>query len=207
MGFEIDISELMTAAGNTRQFLNNTQNKVLIKATKRALVRTTPTGVKAILVEFMKERKVKASVLRQYIVVQKNLKGKGLEQLNVTFGIKKKSFGLIHFVKGSKTPRSQAGRPVMARRALKVEIKPGKVEIRPQAFIAKGRGGAYQVFQRKSKSSLPIAKQTEPGLPALLAKKEVHEPILNQMSVRFVDEMAKAITWSFSQEQRTFDRK
>lgn len=189
---------------NTRKFLDNVQNKVLIKATKRALNRTTPTATKAIIDEFMKERKAKVSVLKKYIIVTKNFKGYSVEQVNVTFGISKKSFGLIEFLKGSKTPRTQKGIAVMARRPLRVEIRPGKVEIKPKAFVAKAINGTYQLFQHKQGKRTKIVRQTEPSLPMLLNKAEVRNNITDTMGKRFVEEMGKAIAWSFRDETDTF---
>lgn len=198
---EIDIGDLLKAQNQLRDFFDRTQQKTVVKAARRALLRTTPTGTRAIIEEIKTQRNLRASRIREAIEIQKNLKGKIMEHLNITFTVNDRRFGLIEYVKGRKVARSQIGKAVAKRPKLKFEITPGKTLVSNDMFIAKGRGGNFQVFRRRTTGSLPITKQVEPAIANVLGNKEVSSKIVVALQERYLEEITKAIDFQFSQER------
>ena len=198
---EIDIGDLLKAHGQVREFLDRTQQKTVVNAARRALVRTRPTGTRAIIEEIKTQRNLRSSRIREALTIQNNLKGKILEHLNITFTVNDRRFGLIEYVKGRKVARSQLGKAVDKRPKLKFEIVPGKTLVSNDAFIAKGKGGNFQVFRRRKTSSLPITKQVEPALANVLGNKDVAGKIVAALQERYLIEISNAINFQFSQER------
>lgn len=201
MAVEIDIGDLLRASGQVREFLDRTQQKTVVQAGRRALIRTRPTGVRAIIEEIKTQRNLRSTKIREALTISNNLKGKTLEHLSIEFTVNDKRFGLIEYVKGRKIARSQIGKSVEKRPKLKFEIVPGKTIVSNDAFIAKGNGGNFQVFRRRKTSSLPITKQVEPALANVLGNKDVAEKIVVALQERYLVEITNAINFQFSQER------
>lgn len=201
MAIQIEIGDLLKLQGQVRNFLDRTQRLTLVKAGRRALLRTVPTGTREIIEEIKTRRNLRSSRIREALTITKNLRGQTIEQLSVEFTINDRRFGLIEYVKGRKVARSQAGKAVDKRPKLKIEIVPGKTLVSNDMFIAKGNGGNFQVFRRRGTKGLPITKQVEPALSNVLANKDVNEKVLLALEERYLVEIANAINFQFSQEK------
>ena len=70
--------------------------------------------------------------------------------------VSNKSLPLIKFVKGNKSePTAKKGVPVRKRKPVRVEVYRGRRRTSKRLFIAKGKGGSYQVFNRQRKTGAP----------------------------------------------------
>jgi len=100
-----------------------------------------------------------------------------ISKMLVTMRLPGKTFGLLRFVDGRKTPAKQKGVEVKNRKKLRVKIQPGITTELKRAFIAKGSGrnkatggSNYQVFTRKTggsyhrKATPSMAHYIEPHL-------------------------------------------
>lgn len=150
--------------------------KQVDKAVRKAMWKTISTNIisarQQAQVEFRKEVRVSAREMKSRFKIKKDFK-----KLRATMGVTNDGFPMIMFVKGRKQPRKQRGVKVKNRRPLKVEVKPGLVESRPDLFIVRKDGQSHVYRQNKDwqpgqEGSHKLFRQTVPPPSWLLLRQE-----------------------------------
>jgi hypothetical protein len=137
------------------------------KATRRALNKTLDKSRTRMNQEFREKRKIKIGELRKQFQRVNRAKGNRITRMVAEVIPSIKAVSLIRFVVGKKEPRRQAGISVRRRRLIRTEVRPGKKLKRAHLFIARGRGGKFQVFQRMGSKRAPIGKRSVPSFARL----------------------------------------
>lgn len=107
-----------------------------------------------------------------------------------------KPISLIHFVVGKKEPRPQKGIPIRRRRLLNVRISQKRAAL-AKAFIAKGRGGAVQVFRRGMAGKL--IKQSVPSINVVFNRPAIRSRMMGIALKRYVKEMEHNVPFYIGQ--------
>jgi hypothetical protein len=155
---------------NLKQFMSGIKLKALPKATRKALNKTLDLTRTRMNREFRDERKIKIGELKKRFQKVNRARGNRIAQMIAEVIPSIRSVSLIKFVVGKKEPRRQSGISVRRRRLLRTEVRPGKKLKRAKLFIARGRGGNYQVFQRMRSKRFPIGKRAVPSFAKLFKR-------------------------------------
>jgi len=124
-----------------------------------------------------------------------------INKMSILMVMPRKSFGLLRFVQGRKSPRKQKGVKIKDRKNLKVRIKPGEVKQLQHAFIAKGKGRRkeggtnYQVFRRTKEGKL--RRMATPSIATYAEK---------FLSRKVEPEVAKKMERSFTRNLRALSK-
>lgn len=117
-----------------------------------------------------------------------------LSEIRALIRASDKPISLIHFVRGSKEPASQKGIKITDRKVLRVMVTKGRTARLPKAFIARsGRGGAVQVFRRKSQGS--YHKQSVPSIAHFMDKPEIRNGLRDIAMKRMVTEYPRQLAF------------
>jgi hypothetical protein len=149
--------------GKLTEFLTDIKTKALPAATRKALNKTLDLARTQMNKDFRQERKIKIGELKKKFQRVKKARGNAITRMVAEVIPSMRRPSLIRFVVGQKTPRSQKGISVRRRRALRTQVRPGRKIKRKHLFIARGKGGAYQVFQRMRSKRFPIGKRSVPS--------------------------------------------
>lgn len=164
---KISIKENLLDAYATFDDLKKSQ---IHSAARRAINRTLVTVRKESVGIVKKGLRIKSSVLKSYISIQKpNQKKFYNMQGSLTY--QSRGLALIDFVRGQKKATPMKGVKVKKRRKVKVEITPGKKITLNKAFISKTASKGLQVMKGTGKSQV-LKMQTAPSLGALLMSRK-----------------------------------
>lgn len=116
-----------------------------------------------------------------------------LSDVFATIRASPKPISLIHFIRGSKDPAPQKGIKIKDRKILKAMVTKGRTVKLAKAFIARSsRGGATQVFRRKSQGS--YHKQSVPSLYHFMSKPEIQNALrgvaLKRLAIEYPRQLA-----------------
>lgn len=161
MAFKVDIKSNIQQAFHSFDGLNR---KEIGRAAKRSINRTLTTLRKESVPIIQQDVRIKSTVLKQYISLVK-AEGKGL-LVTGSLVFQSRGLPLSLFVKGALRATPQKGVKVNKRKAVKVQIKPGKTYVVKGAFIAQTASKGLQVMKRKI-GSFP-RMQTTPSIGQLL---------------------------------------
>ena len=180
-GLKLDLKSNIAVV--QREFKRLPQTAIL-PAARSALSKTGTTLVKESQMALRRRVKLKAGYVKKKIFrYRKHLGSKDIGDLAVILYIRSTKISLIHFVQGSKQPRSQQGisagaaRNYPRRRRVKIEVRPGRKTTLQHAFIAKPRGKGVAVF-RKDPTTGRLKSQTVP-VHHWFEKRRFVDPILN----------------------------
>lgn len=143
---DIDISSNFLDVADAIEFI---KGDVLEKASRHAINRTLLSLRKESISRIQEKAKIKSTALRERHIALTKASGAFPGGMHGIISFNTNPVPLLEFVRGSKEPVKQKGIPVRKRRALRVEIVPGKVFAVKSAFIQ--RVMTKQVFKRVPK--------------------------------------------------------
>lgn len=170
------------------------------KATRSALNKGMDTQFTGFTKAIRKRRKIKLKDLKRF-VKKRPVRAKNVDRMESRVEISGRKVGTINFVIGKKEPRKQKGISVRKRRRIRIEIKPGRRKVKKDAFIAKGKGGKYQLFQRRTKRSKPIVRQAVTAVSNLARNPSIKDPIQSQSRVAMRREFFRVLNVEFTKNR------
>lgn len=174
------------------------KKKAFPTSTRQALNRTLRFAGSYANKEIRKNRAIKASYVKNKLIQTTQARGNMVSMMWARLVVKGTPISMIHFVRGSKTPRKQKGVKVRSRRKVNVTIKPGMKETKRFAFIAKGRGGNVQLFQRKGKKRLPLFKQSVAAASRIFDREGARTKAGQEMEIKATRQFEKEFNRAFS---------
>lgn len=166
--------------------LERFNDKAITTATRQAINKTVTKLQSLVIRRLLLMRKLKKGEVKKRFTSVRKARGNNINRMAGIVEIKGQTVSLIRFVKGSKSPRKQEGISIRKRRAIKVEVIPGRVTKVKGGFIAKGSGGKNQLFRRidnrlrkrENRQKGPIAKQSSAALSLLIQRAEVKAALI-----------------------------
>lgn len=190
MALDIRIDDDIASLG---RWVNDIKQKALGPATRKALNKTLDVTRTEMNRQFREHRKIKIGELKKKYQRVNKARGNKVHRMVAEVIPSIKAVSLIRFVVGKKEPRAQKGISVRRRRKLRTEVRPGKKLRRSHLFIAKGRGGNYQVFQRMRSKRFPIGKRSIPSFARLFKTANMGGPLEAFAGRRWPIEWTRAI--------------
>lgn len=136
---------------------------------------------KEITNEIRREKRLTVGeIKRKHLRMNKKLNGP-MSSWEVNVDVLDVKIPLLQFIKGKKTPRNQRGRKVKRRSVLRAEVRPGSRITIQTGFIIRGKSG-LQVFKRKTKKAIPIARQMVSSPHHDVEKRDVRDRILDRIT-------------------------
>ena len=170
------------------------KGKIVVTAARQAINGTVKSTNTFASEQIRLVRKMKKSDLRRFMLLQK-ARGSTLSHLKGSIGFSSRRVSMLNFIQGSrKAPRPQG--KVKRRVPLTYEITPGKKGKLRHAFIAKGRNGVNQVFQRKGKNRHPLARRALPSIARLVEAFELRNKIERFAQKKLVSEFAEKLKFN-----------
>jgi len=159
--------------GQELNLFNDKHKEAVVKSVRRAIKRSvTPYRKNTKKLIQRNVRLPRAVPINKIVTKFAKTGGFNINKMLGQVRVSSKPISLIHFVKGKKSPARSKGVKVSRRKPLRFMIKPGKTTKGNRRFIAKGKGGNYQVFQRRGKKSNPITKQNATN-PAWIVRDQI----------------------------------
>ena len=167
MSIQIDI---LGSLDKAKTVIDRIKFKAVPKAARRSLNRViTASRVRAIK-GIKRRRKLKPTELKKKFVLLKKARGSRIDKLQAEILFNRNPVSAIRFLVGPKQPSKQKGVKVKKRRVVRLHVKPGRRTKMPKAFIARGRGGNLQIFQRRGKKRFPIVKRGTAAISTVVDK-------------------------------------
>jgi hypothetical protein len=181
-------------------WVKDVQKSVIRQSIKRSLKRTSKTLQKEVTTAIRTRRKIKVSDIKNnYTKLVDMTVGDNPWRFSAEIQISNKPMSLIYFVRGNKMPRPQKDRKVKRRLKLKIEVTPGQAAQVKHGFIAKLKGGNYQVMKREGKKSLPMTKQSVPGVAKLFTDQSVTQPLMARVGAQLQKEFVSNLRYYLDQ--------
>jgi hypothetical protein len=182
------------------RFLKAFSKKELIKAHRRALNRTAVGLRKESTIAIKKRLRLKSGDIKKKNLRIKKAIGSRFESLEAAVEFSGTPIPMIEFVRGSKKPINQKGKKVGRRRAVKVEIKPGRRFKLRHGFIATVK--SKQIFRRSGKGKSDLKKQSIKAPSVLVGKDKFRSPLERYVRSRYEREIESALKHAVENAQR-----
>ena len=190
------IIEIEHSLEDAIKFLTVFSKKELVRAHRRALNRTATGLRKEATIAIKKELRLKSGNIKAKRLRVRKATGSRFEQLEAALEFSGDPVPMIEFVRGSKKPRDQKGKPVKRRRLISVEIKPGKKFKLKHGFIATVR--SQQIFKRSSKGKSKLKKQGIRAVSTLPNIDAFRSPLERYIRTRYEREIAAALKFAIN---------